>query len=118
MKTKIIPINPDYQWHIEYDGYIYVQLKHKTTNWFWGDSWNSVGHTLCYSLPKNYTGSGSESGLQGLFFGRCQNLDIKVFNLDTFDLSAQLDKEWIQYVSQKQRSEAINKKIENLIDKA
>lgn len=118
MKTKTIKINPDYEWHIEYDGYIYAQLKHKTVNWFWGDIWNSVGRTLCFSLQKNYKGSGSGCCLYGMFFGRCQHVDIQEFDLDTFSLTEQLDKEWITYVNRKQRSEAINKQIENIIDRS
>lgn len=118
MKTKTIKINPDYEWHIEYDGYIYAQLKHRKNLFIWGDVWNSVGRTLCFSLLKNYKGSGSGCSLQGSFFGRCQTLDIQIFDLYTFSLTEQLDKEWITYVNRKQRSEAINKQIENIIDKS
>lgn len=118
MKTKTVPINPDYEWSIEYDGYIYAQLKHRTTNWFWGDTWNNACGTLCFSLIKCYKGSGSGCGLQGMFFGRCQTISIQQFDLDTFSLTEQLDKEWISYVNRKRKSEAINKQIENIIDKS
>lgn len=118
MKTKTIKINPDYEWHIEYDGYIYAQLKHRKNLFIWGNVWNSVGGTLCFSLQKNYTGNGNSGALQGFFFGRCQTINIHVFDLDTFDLSSRLDIEWIMYVQRKQRSEAINKQIENIIDQS
>lgn len=84
----------------------------------WGDTWISASETVLFSLRKDYKGSGHGCSLQGMFFGRCQTIGIQEFDLDTFNLSEQLDREWTDYVRRRDKSNSINKQIENIIDRA
>ncbi len=120
---KTIAINQNYRWQVEYEngGYIYISLQKYHKHWFWSD-WRNTGLVLCYSIIKDHAktleaGFGSTGcALTGIFFGRVRTITIQNFDLETFNLTNQLDKEWISYAERIELANAKNKMIENIIN--